>query len=127
MATSYLAQGERPLLRKLSLESNKLVDTAVDELFTGKWPLLEELKLTFRSLYGKAITKWLGLFSDSVQEALRRPEPDVQINGLRVKVSASNADMQPPLQHIRHVYPCLASVTLCLPRPRVGYHIMPKY
>ncbi len=97
---------------------NELEDRAVDELFKGEWPLLEELKLTFRSLHGKVIAKWLGLSSDSVQEALRQPEQDVQVNKLEVKFSARNADMTPPLQHIRHVYPCLSTVTLYPPRPR---------
>ena len=62
-----------------------------------------------------AITKWLGLSSDSVQEALRQPEQDLQVRELEVKFSASNDDMLPPLQHIRHVYPCLATVTLSPP------------
>ncbi len=117
VAVSYLAQGKWPILETLNLEGNELEDTAPDELFTGKRPLLKKLKLTVRSLHGKAITKWLGLSSDSVQEALRQPEQDVQVNRLKVKFSASNADMQPPLQHIRHVYPCLATVTLCPPKP----------
>jgi len=115
-AVSYLAQGKWPLLKLLSLQGNEL-DTVLDELFKGDWPLLEELKLTVRSLRGKAITKWLGLSSDSVQEALRQSEQDLQVGELKVKFSASNADMQPPLQHIRHVYPCLATVTLYPPRP----------
>ncbi len=116
-AMSYLAQGKWPLLNMLDLTGNELEDTALDELFTGKWPLIRTLRLTVRSLHGKAITKWLGLPSDSVQEALRQPEQDLQLNELKVKFSASNADMQPPLQHIRHVYPCLATVTLYPPRP----------
>jgi hypothetical protein len=116
-AVSYLAQGKWPLLKRLKLKGNELKDTTLDELFKGEWPLLEELELTVRSLNGKAITKWLGLSSDKVQEALRQPEQDLQVNELKVKFSGSNADMQPPLQHIRHVYPCLATVTLCPPRP----------
>ncbi len=119
VAVSYLAQGKWPLLKRLDLNGNELEDRAVDELFKGEWPLLEELKLTFRSLHGKVIAKWLGLSSDSVQEALRQPEQDVQVNKLEVKFSARNADMTPPPQHIRHVYPCLATVTLYPPRPRV--------
>jgi len=117
VAVSYLAQGKWPLLEELSLEGNTLEDSAVDELFTGKWPLLKELRLTVRSLHGKAITKWLGLSSDSVQEALRQPEQDVQASELEVNFSANNADMQPPLQHIRDVYTRLATVTLYPPRP----------
>jgi len=101
----------------LNLEGNELEDTALDELFKGEWPLLEELKLTVRSLHGKALTKWLGLSSDSVQGALRQPKQDLQVGELQVKFSGSNADVQPPLQHIWHVYPCLATVTLCLPEP----------
>ena len=69
--------------------------------------------LTVRSLHGKAITKWLGLSSDSVEEALRPPGQDLQVNGLNVTFSGSNAEMQPPPQHIKHVYPCLNTVTLC--------------
>ncbi len=114
VAVSYLAQGKWPLLEELSLEGNTLEDSAVDELFTGKW---QELRLTVRSLHGKAITKWLGLSSDSVQEALRQPEQDVQASELEVNFSANNADMQPPLQHIRDVYTRLATVTLYPPRP----------
>lgn len=60
-------------------------------------------KLTIRSLHGKTIIEWLGLSSGSVQEARRQPEQDVQVNELKVNFSGSNADMQPPLQHIRHV------------------------
>ena len=114
---SYLAQGKWPLLKLLNLQGNELKDTVLGELFKEDWPLLEELKLTVRSLRGKAITKRLGLSSDSVQEALRQPEQDLQVGDLKVKFSASNADMQPPLHHIRHVYPCLATVTLHPPRP----------
>jgi len=114
---SYLAQGKWPLLQKLSLDGNELEDTALDELFTGEWPLLEKLKLTVRSLHGKAITEWLGLSSDSVREALRQPEQDVQLNVLKIKFGGSDADMQPPVQHIRHVYPRLATVTLYPPNP----------
>ncbi len=116
-AMSYLAQGKWPLLQKLSLDGNELEDTALDELFTGEWPLLEKLKLTVRSLHGKAITEWLGLSSDSVREALRQPEQDVQLNVLKIKFGGSDADMQPPVQHIRHVYPRLATVTLYPPNP----------
>lgn len=61
MAVSYLAQGKWPLLWKVSLEGNE--DTVLDELFKGDWPLIEKLKLTVRSLRGKAITRWLGLSS----------------------------------------------------------------
>ena len=105
-AMLYLAQGKWPLLDKLVLEGNILEDGAADELFKGKWPLLKKLKLTVRSLRGKTITKWLGLSSVSLQEALRQPEQDLQIRELEVKFSASNAaDMQPPLHPIRHVYP----------------------
>ncbi len=41
--------------------------------------ILEELKLrlTVRALRAKAITKWLCLSSDSVQEAFRQPEQDL--------------------------------------------------
>jgi hypothetical protein len=116
MAISYLAQGKWPLLNMLNLQGNELEDAALDELFKGKWPLLEELNLTVRSLHGKAITQWLGLSSDSVQKALRQPEQDVQVNELKIKFGGSNADMQLPLQHIRHVYPRLATVTLYPPR-----------
>ncbi len=116
-AVSYLAQGKWPLLNELCLEGSELEDTALDDLITGEWPLLEKLNLTVRSLHGKAITKWLGLSSDSVQQALRQPQQDLQVSELEVKFSASNADKQAPLQHIRHVYPCLASVTLCPPKP----------
>lgn len=114
----YLAQGRWPLLKLLNLQGNELEDTVIDELFERDWPLLEELKLTVRSLPGKAITKWLGSSSDSVQEALRQPEQNLQVSELKVKCSASNADVQPPLQHIRHVDPCLATVTLYPPGPR---------
>jgi len=119
VAMSYLAQGKWPLLQELSLQGNELEDTALDELFKREWPLLQELILTVRSLHGKAITQWLGLSSDSdtVQEALRQPEQDVQVNELKVKFGGSNADMQPPVQHIRYVYPRLATVTLYPPRP----------
>ncbi len=112
----YLAQGKWPLLDKLVLEGNVLEDEAADELFKGKWPLLKELTLTVRSLRGKAITKWLSLSSDSVQEALRQPEQHLQVRELKVKFSGGNADMQPPLHPIKHVYPCLATVTLCPPK-----------
>ncbi len=114
----YLAQGKWPLLDKLVLEGNVLEDEAADELFKGKWPLLKELTLTVRSLRGKAITKWLSLFSDSVQEALRQPEQHLQVRELKVKFSGGNADMQPPLHPISvcGVYPCLATVTLCPPK-----------
>jgi len=115
-AISYLAQGKWPLLEKLNLQGNELEDTALDELFKGAWPLLDELTLTVRSLHGKAITKWLGLSSDNVQEVLRQPEQDVQVSELKIKFGGSDADMQPPLQHIRHVYPRLATVTLYPPR-----------
>lgn len=71
MAVSYLAQGKWPLLWKVSLEGNE--DTVLDELFKGDWPLIEKLKLTVRSLRGKAITRWLGLSSNGVQEALNLP------------------------------------------------------
>ncbi len=104
----YLAQGKWPLLHDLYLQGNELEDTALDELFKGEWPFLDELKLTVRSLHGKAITKWLGLSSDSVQQALRQPEQDLQISDLEVKFSGSNAQL--PLQH---VYPHLTKVTLC--------------
>jgi len=50
------------LLWMLNLEGNELEDTALDELFTGEWPLLEELKLTVRSLHGKACYKVAGSF-----------------------------------------------------------------
>ncbi len=116
VAVSCLAQGKWPLLKLFNLQGNELEDTVLDELFKGDWPLLEELKLIVRSLRGKAITKWLGPSSDSVQEALRQPEQDLQTGELKVKFSASNADMQSPLQHIRHVYPCHATVTLYPPR-----------
>ena len=116
-AVSYLAQGKWPLLNELCLEGSELEDTALDDLITGEWPLLEKLNLTVRSLHGKAITKWLGLSSDGVQQALRQPQQDLQVSELEVKFSASNADMQAPLQHIRHVYPCLTSITLCPPKP----------
>ncbi len=91
VAMSYLARGKRPLLEKLDLQGNVLEDTALDELFKGVWPLLEASKVTVRSLHGKAITKWLGLSSGSVQEARRQPEQDVQVNELKVSFSASNA------------------------------------
>ena len=107
VAMSYLAWGKWPLLKELSLEGNELEDTAVDELFKRERPLLEELELTVRSLHGKVVTQWLGLSSDSVQEALRQPEQDMQVRELKIKLSGSNADMLPPLQHIRHVYPRL--------------------
>ena len=123
VAASCLAQGKWPLLRLLNLQGNELEDTALDELFTGKWPLLEELTLTVRLMHGKAIANWLGLSSDSVQEALRQPEQDVQNSEWEVKFSASNADMQPPLQRIRHVYPRLAAVFLCPPRPWAALNI----
>ncbi len=71
---SYLARGKWPLPKLLNLQSNELEDSALDELFKGDWPFIEELKLTVRLLRGKAITKWLGLSSDSVQEALRQPD-----------------------------------------------------
>ena len=67
------------------------------------------------SLHGKSITKWLGLSSDQVQQALRRKQ-DVQVSKLKLKFSGSNADMQQPLHPVRHVYPCLATVTLCPPK-----------
>ncbi len=117
VAMSHLAQGKWPLLKELNLQGNELEDTALDELFTGEWPLLEELELTVKSLHGKAITKWLGLSSDSMQEALRQPEQDVQVSEWKVEFSGRSADMQPLLQHIRHVYPHLATVTLCPPSP----------
>ncbi len=114
VAISYLAQGKWPLLKLLNLTGNELEDTALDELIKGKWPLLKDLKLTVRSWIGKVVTQWLGLSSASVQEALRQPEQDLQVE---VSFSASNADMNPPLQPIRHVYPCLATLTLSPPRP----------
>ncbi len=114
VAISYLAQGKWPLLKLLNLTGNELEDTALDELIKGEWPLLMDLKLTVRSSFGKVFTQWLGLSSASVQEALRQPEQDLQVE---VSFSASNADMNPPLQPIRHVYPCLATLTLYPPRP----------
>ena len=117
VAMSHLAQGKWPLLKELNLQGNELGDTALNELFTGKWPSLEELELTVKSLHGKAITKWLGLSSDSVQQAIRHPEQDVQVSEWKVECSGSSADMQPPLQHMRHVYPHLATVTLYPPAP----------
>ncbi len=117
VAMSYLAQGKWPLLEKLNLQGNDLEDAALDDLFKGEWQLLDELKLTVRSLHDKAITKWLGLSSDDVREALRQPQQDVQVNELKIKFGGSNADMQLPLQHIEHLYPRLATVTLYPPRP----------
>ena len=111
VAISYLAQGKWPLLK---LTGNELEDTALDELIKGEWPLLMDMKLTVRSSFGKVFTQWLGLSSASVQEALRQPEQDLQVE---VSFSASNADMNPPLQPIRHVYPSLATLTLYPPRP----------
>jgi len=114
-AMSCLAQGKWPMLKLLDLEGNVLEDEAPDKLITGDWPLLHTLRLTFRSLHDRAVKQWLGLSSDCVQEVLRHSEQDLQVRELVVKFSGSSADMQLPLQHIRHVYPCLATVTLCPP------------
>jgi len=107
-AMSYLAQGKWPLLNVLDLHGSELEDTSLDELFRGESPLLEKLKLTVTSLHEKANTKWQGLSSDGVQEALRQPEQDLQVSELK-------STSVPAMMTCNHHCTTLAFCTLALP------------